>query len=1070
MIRSGTAVPDLLARVDNGFGGTTALSYAASSTFPNHRLPFVVHPLARIEVLDGIPGNPAMATTFDYRGGYHDPAERQFRGFETITQTRPDGTAEVTVFHQDTLLQGKPRRTEARESPAGAVMARTDFVWDQSRLGGGAATFVRPARKLTTVFDGATVATEEAYAHDEANGNLLRTTVSGPGAESIVRSTAYRNVSSWLFRPTLETLEGSTSGKVRETIFEYDSGTGNLKSRTAWLDGGSNPTTTFAYDAYGNPVALTDPLGNVTTTDYDTETRTFPVAVTAPRTGEVDHVTRMEVDLRFGKPLAAYDENGNRTAHAYDEFGRLVASFAPDGGEARVDYFHDRFPNQVVARVKEDAAGGWIRSVRHLDGLGRTVQSTAYGESGKPIVQRFFYDQMGRTGYVAGPFFASGSDYPQALPNAHPYVKTTFDRRGRPIRVEKPDHEHGVVAVSFAPSGLALTTADPDGAARTERKDYLGRIVEVIEHTEAGESSTTYTYNAANDLLQVANALGHVVAMSYDTLGRKVAIDDPDMGRWSYAYDAAGRLVAQTDAKDQTTRFSHDALGRVVAKTYSTADPPVSYVYDGPGENGIGRLYRVENAVAETTYRSYDVMGRAVEVARSIRGAPRSAYVSSYAYDIAGRLVSMRYPDDYQVNYAYHPGTGLLRSVVGITDFTDYAEFESYQPSGAAQSIYHGNGTATTRLVDGVSGRLRSLVTQDPQMSELSRKDYQYSAAGNVVGISAASPAGAVARTYQYDRCHRLVSETSAGTVDSFQQAVITPYFDNLFPLHGPKRVEVAGIDYEIAYDPNGNMVRMPDTSGTSGVRERYIAYNADNMPTRISYAGEIVDTNQGGASERNTPRGCFIGTAHAQSYAPATVELLYDGNGRRVVKRTHGTQLTFYVSGHFEVRDGAETKYIFAGSMRIAKVTAAGPHFFHKDHLGSSTLVTDYAEGKAVESADFLPFGVQRSHSGANIAKHKYTDQEEDAETGLYNYNARLYDPALGLFITPDTLVGNPYDPQNLNRYTYARNNPLTFIDPSGHDGYAIAAARSSAQSSVAWWLVTKTTGRQRKCLSALA
>jgi len=63
------------------------------------------------------------------------------------------------------------------------------------------------------------------------------------------------------------------------------------------------------------------------------------------------------------------------------------------------------------------------------------------------------------------------------------------------------------------------------------------------------------------------------------------------------------------------------------------------------------------------------------------------------------------------------------------------------------------------------------------------------------------------------------------------------------------------------------------------------------------------------------------------------------------------------------------------------------------------------------------------------------YTDQELDAETGLYNYNARLYDPGIGMFICADPIVpGGGYDPQMLNRYSYVRNNPLIYVDPSGY------------------------------------
>ena len=91
-------------------------------------------------------------------------------------------------------------------------------------------------------------------------------------------------------------------------------------------------------------------------------------------------------------------------------------------------------------------------------------------------------------------------------------------------------------------------------------------------------------------------------------------------------------------------------------------------------------------------------------------------------------------------------------------------------------------------------------------------------------------------------------------------------------------------------------------------------------------------------------------------------------------------------------------------------------------------------ASGAIAETTNYMPFGEQREHTGSNISNYKFTDQELDPETGLYYYGARYYDPIIGRFISPDSIVQDPFDPQTLNRYTYCRNNPLIYIDPSGY------------------------------------
>ena len=91
-------------------------------------------------------------------------------------------------------------------------------------------------------------------------------------------------------------------------------------------------------------------------------------------------------------------------------------------------------------------------------------------------------------------------------------------------------------------------------------------------------------------------------------------------------------------------------------------------------------------------------------------------------------------------------------------------------------------------------------------------------------------------------------------------------------------------------------------------------------------------------------------------------------------------------------------------------------------------------ASGTRRQAVTYYPFGEVRTNTGTVDLPYKFTGHELDPETGLYYCGARYYDAPQGRFISPDTIVQSPGDPQTLNRYAYARNNPLLYTDPSGH------------------------------------
>ena len=170
--------------------------------------------------------------------------------------------------------------------------------------------------------------------------------------------------------------------------------------------------------------------------------------------------------------------------------------------------------------------------------------------------------------------------------------------------------------------------------------------------------------------------------------------------------------------------------------------------------------------------------------------------------------------------------------------------------------------------------------------------------------------------------------------------------------------------------------------------------------------------------------------------------EYIYDHTGKRIIKKEYKNgvlgKTVYSPSDEYETvvlaSNGAKlnTTYYKVNDEVVAKKNPDGTlNYYHNDHLGSNSVLTDQS-GAVVEKTTYQPYGEVKS--GGTKSKYGYTGQEKDQETGLNYYDSRYYDPHLQRFVQPDTMLPDVYDPQQLNRYSYARNNPLTYNDPTGH------------------------------------
>jgi RHS repeat-associated protein len=150
----------------------------------------------------------------------------------------------------------------------------------------------------------------------------------------------------------------------------------------------------------------------------------------------------------------------------------------------------------------------------------------------------------------------------------------------------------------------------------------------------------------------------------------------------------------------------------------------------------------------------------------------------------------------------------------------------------------------------------------------------------------------------------------------------------------------------------------------------------------------------------------------------------------------TPDSTTAYYMGGAYEVKDSAVKKYYSIAGQTIAMNDGGGLKYLLTDHLGSSSAVVNQ-NGTLLSQQRYLPFGEVRTDTNPPYITQTdltYTGQRVLPDIGLMDYRARFYSVSLGRFIQPDSIIQNPGNPQNLNRFSYVVNRPLNFVDPSGH------------------------------------
>lgn len=1075
------AQTNLLSMITFPAGGNSSVTYKLSSQYIdnngqllNPRLPFGVQTVQEIEYNDGNSNN--WSHTFEYSGGwfyYDGPFDRRFVGFEKTVKKNNEGIKTISYYHQgngdnsgfnesddEMAKAGKLYKTELINAED-EVMTKTIKTWATSDIGSGR-TFTTLEQILELTYDGDESHKDKAltYTYSTTTGNATSMTnwgeVTGSengtytdiGADKLVTTYSYASGNGITGLLSKELTVDQTAAKVKEILSYYDNQTwgnvtvGNETKKEQWKIDSTYVNSQKVYDAYGLVTSEIDPRSNITSYTYDIY-NLYPTNVTNP----LDHEKTYTYDYSSGQVKDTTDVNGHTSTTTYDGLDRPLEEKIPNatssGQITKTTYEYTDTANAVKTKVSQYLDGSNIvDTYTYFDGLNRKLQERVEtGVTNQFSVRDFIYNNLGLLAGESLPYFSTGVTKTSPTTNTDLYTTYTYDAAQRIINTAT------VVGDTTAEySDWKVATTDAKGNVKDIYKDAYDNIIQVDEHNDNSIYTTTYDYNGLQRLKKITDALGNIRNFTYDGLGNVISSEDlhastdTTFGTWNYAYDSANNLISRIDPNSQTVTFTYDGINRVLTENYTGASgTEVTYAYDTCTE-GVGKLCEASNAASTKEY-TYDNQGNIITEEATLGS---NNFTTSYTYDRQGNRLLITNPDNSQVQYLYDNG-GLVNQIQHKEDnalsFADIISSIEYNPMGSPETIYYGNGSVSINTYDDSElYRLRSKTTEADAVT-IQDLTYAYDPVGNIEQIVDASDTDTAKTTdYTYDDLYRLVLAE-----------ITNPAYSN---VDNPKQ-ELTSQGFE--YDAIGNIIYHPE-HGT---------YNYEgNQESNYGNPHAVTSTDEGRLylydNNGNVVSDDY--STYAWDYNNRLIEVeneagsflySYDTTGQRMKAETPNDTL-YYPTAFYTATDSEPEKHIFFNDTAVATVrgsnSSAETFTIHTDHLSGSNVITN-ENAEISQVLDYYAFGNLRLNDqlGDYDEKRKFTGLEYDMASGLNYAGSRYYDAVLSRFLSQDSaflMVGDLQklelitnikfeqyisNPQHLNSYSYAFNNPLVYSDEDG-------------------------------------
>ena len=768
-------------------------------------------------------------------------------------------------------------------------------------------------------------------------------------------------------------------------------------------------------------------------------------------------------DITYGGTPLSLDGSGYYwrikfwdVSDAEGQYSTSTASFTLIDDTVRTTYVY----NGLGALTKITDALGNVRNFTY-DGLGRRLTAQDLHGSSDTTYGTWTYA------------YDDGGNLTQVLDPKSQTINRTYDDINRVLTEDYTGQTGTEVAYTYdsCTQGLGrLCTASSSAVSATSTYNVLGQLTQESK-TISGTSTpfvTAYTYDRQGNQLTITNPDNSVVRYMYNVGGRIETVQRRESTTSTYSdvvtdfdYSPIGKVSFQANANCTQTTNTYDPAQLYRLTNKYTANSCLS----GTGTFGFSSI------AASNSFWATGNIGSDGEDYRPVQNGTVTSisfYGNSWSgnpggqttlqvsiYNAAGTLIS---------SGATTINSTVEWKTIPVTSVPVYANtiyrlafspanwiIRYYEATGKNSDLQVATSYPTlpnpiTWVTQAGKDKFSMYANYVPVVTVIQNISYTYDAVGNITRIVNASPTDASSTaTFVYDDLYRLTSAAVTSTPTS-----------------------VSGFTQTYTYDSLGNITNKSDLGDYTYATASTVGYANPDAAITIATSTLTYDNN-GNVTSVSAIKFWwdYVNRLTRTGIGSSTSTYAYDPWGQRikytVATSTSATTTSYFPTKFYNITSGTptSTKHIFANGELIATIsgsaTSARVSYVHTDHLAGSNVITN-SYASVAELLDYYPYGSSRLDQQTNVnEQRKFIGQEYDAPTNLSYLNARYYDGVKAKFLSQDPsflaigdlrqvkeLTGQELqnylaDPQQLNSYSYARNNPIRYVDANGRATYEV-------------------------------